>query len=187
MAIFYFYSYMKEIPLTQGQFALVDDVDFEWLSRWKWCAMKHTSNGYYAGRTVQFKKPNGRYSTKTILMHRVILGLTDGKTHTDHINHNTLDNQKINLRECTPAENQRNSTSQKNSSSKYLGVGWNKAAKKWRSQLIIAGKYKYLGSFTCEIKAALAYNEAALEYFGEFANLNIIPESNLLTYQKSAV
>lgn len=62
----------------------------------------------------------------------------------------------------------------KNSSSKYLGVGWHKVTQKWAAKIRVKGVDKHLGVFMCEDKAALTYNKAAVRYFGEFANLNII-------------
>jgi hypothetical protein len=96
----------------------------------------------------------------------------------DHINRVTTDNRIQNLRAATRAENSRNRNPSKNSSSKYLGVGWHKATQKWCAKIKAEGKDKHLGVFTSEITAALIYNKSAVKYFGEFANLNIIIPSN---------
>ena len=95
----------------------------------------------------------------------------------DHINHNGLDNRKENLRFVTRAQNQQNRRSTKNSSSQYKGVGWHKASNKWRAKIGHKGKQTYLGLFTCEHQAALAYNEKALELWGENALLNEVEDS----------
>jgi len=87
---------MKQITLTQGQYAIVDDWNYEWLNQWKWCAgwAKNTKS-YYAMRRA--KGEFDRYYT--IRMHREILGLKKGdRRQADHINHNTLDNRESNLR-----------------------------------------------------------------------------------------
>ena len=178
---------MREIQLTQGKVALVDDDMFEYLSQWKWYAAKHKRGDYYAGRTKNFKNPNGQRTTKTILMHRVIAGTNDSITHIDHINHNTLDNQISNLRNCTLAENNKNVSSHKGSTSRFLGVSWHKQNKKWVANIKQGGKVRYLGSFSCENKCAIAYTEAALKDPGQFANLNIIPESNSLTPKTNVI
>lgn len=91
---------------------------------------------------------------------------------TDHIDGNKLNNQKTNLRIATRTENARNQRPVRGGSSQYKGVGWHKAANKWRADIRINGELKYLGLFTDEIQAAKSYNEAATKYFGEFAQIN---------------
>lgn len=94
----------------------------------------------------------------------------------DHIDRNPLNDKIENLREATPAQNSRNRTSLKNSSSKYLGVSFcgNNQTNPWRAIINVNGKNIYLGYFPTEELAALSYNMAAVKYWGEFANLNII-------------
>ena len=176
---FYFLN-MKKIPLSKGKFTLVDDADFEWLNAWKWHAGKRGDDLYYA---VRSERVNGKKSL--ILMHREILGLTDSKIYGEHWDGDGLNNQRINLRPATNSENQKNKKAR--GTSKYLGVSWHKSSGKWRTNIAIDGKLKHLGLFTDEIQAALKYNEYAKIHHKEFANINIIPESNLLTSQKSAV
>ena len=159
----------KRIPLTQGQFAIVDDADFEWLNQWKWRATKSRST-YYAIRSVQ---QNGKKAF--IYMHRIILSPPPSR-ETDHINHDGLDNRRSNLRPCTRGENRQNSRKQASCSSRYIGVSWNKAKGNWRAYIMFSGRQHHRGHFDDERAAARAYNIAAREYFGEFAKLNIIED-----------
>jgi len=160
---------MQKIPLTQGQFALVDDSDYEFLSQWKWYAHKHSSGDFHAMRASPRK--NGKeYS---IYMSRQILGLKHGdKRQADHINHNTLDNRQSNIRICTNQQNSFNRKSISNTSSKFKGVSWYERCKKWQAHIQMDRKRKHLGLFRSEKKAALAYDFAAKSLYGEFACLN---------------
>ena len=153
---------MKEIKLTQGQVALVDDDNFEVLNQFKWCAQKHR-NTYYAIRTILVNDKN-----KTIRMHNVIMG---GKG-VDHINRNGLNDQRSNLRFCTNSQNHMNRRKRKNTSSIYKGVSFHKRTGKWMASIGINDKKIHLGYFDIEVEAAKSYNNKAIELFGEFANLN---------------
>jgi len=94
--------------------------------------------------------------------------------YVDHENNNSIDNRIENLREATKAQNNKNSSSRKGSTSKYLGVHFNNEANKWVAKITNNGKCTYIGRFLNEIEAALAYNKYAVKLFVEFANLNII-------------
>ena len=160
---------MKRIKLTQGKSALVDDADYEYLSNYKWTAASERSGNFYAIRHSPTK--NGK--RHTIQMSRQILGLEHGdKRDIDHIHHNTLNNQRDNIRICTRRQNQMNQKPQRNKSSIFKGVSWFKANKKWGTYIRIDGKLKHLGLFTDEEAAAKAYDMAAEKYFGEYACLN---------------
>lgn len=162
---------MKEIKLTQGKYALVDDDDFERVNQYKW----HANCGgkglfYYA---YSFIKVNN--ASKRTVMHRFILNLRpDKKIQVDHINHNTLDNRKINLRLCLNGENNRNTLLRKDSITGYKGVSFDKINKKYVAQIKYNKKSYHIGRFKTAREAAIAYNEKAKELFGEFAYLNTI-------------
>ena len=157
---------MKRIELTQGQFALVDNEDYEELNKWKWHAYKNRYGGFAAIRN-KGKWPH----QQGVSMHRAVMGYPKG-LQVDHRNHNTLDNRKSNLRICTNSQNSMNRVLYENTSSQYKGVYRNKNAKKWRTCIEHNGKKIHLGLFTNEVEAAKTYNKAAKELFGEFAYLN---------------
>ena len=153
----------KEIKLTRGFSTIVDDDDFEWLSKSNW----HCNANGYAVRKAS--KKFGRQ--KDIFMHREIIKTPDGM-ETDHINGNKLDNRKDNLRICTHAENGRNAKMRKDNTSGYKGVYFHKRDKHWVAQIDARKKQIFLGYFNTAQEAASAYDEAAKKMFGEFAKLN---------------
>ena len=157
---------MKEIPLTKGKTALVDDEDFDVLNKRKW----HLSQG----RAVTNIKAlvNGRTANYGESMHRMIMNPSKGMV-VDHKDGNPLNNQRSNLRICTPLENARNSK-HRNSKSGYKGVAPS-CVGTWKAYIHINKKQIHLGIFIDKEKAAQAYNEAAKKYFGEFASLNELP------------
>ena len=157
----------REIPLTRGYVATVDAADFEWLNQWKWHASFRHGGNCYANRT-------GRANDGTIFritMHRLILGAPKGMV-VDHIDRNTMNNTRVNLRLCTQAENSKNRRANANGSSKYLGVYWSKAHQQWRALIRANNRINHLGLFDHEMDAAKAYDAAARTYHGEFANPN---------------
>jgi hypothetical protein len=154
---------MREIPLTQGKVALVDDEDYERLSCHKWRALRN-KNRWYAMRDGGGRK---------ILMHREIMGAPQG-LQVDHIDGNGLNNQSCNLRICTNAENQHNQGVRSSNTSGFKGVSWYKRYRKWQVAIRIDGERKYLGYFSNKVEAARAYDNAAKRYHGEFARLNCV-------------
>ncbi len=104
-------------------------------------------------------------------MHMAILGGKRNK-EIDHRDGNGLNNQRSNLRFCTHAENMRNRNIQKNNTSGYKGVSWNKNARKWQAVIKYNGTHIYLGLFFCLVSAARTYDGKARELYGEFARLN---------------
>ncbi len=159
---------MKEIQLNHKKVALVDDEDYEYLNQWKWFAKKCKCT-WYPIRMLLLN--NGK--RKAFPMHKEIMSPPKGM-ETDHKDHNGLNCQKDNMRNCTRQQNTQNQRKQPNRSSKYKGVCWHKFHNKWSCRITLNGKTKHLGYFKFEIKAALAYNKAAKGLFGEFACLNII-------------
>lgn len=155
---------MKEIKLTRGLKTQVDDEDFEFLNQWKWNARKDKKT-YYAGRTIGQKK--GQEKTN-LPMHRLIMN-TPANEEVDHRDHDGLNNQKSNLRNCSHAGNNKNCTHY--GKSKYLGVHINRG-KYIIAHISVKGKSIHLGTFPTQEAAAIAYDTAAKEYHGEFANLN---------------
>ena len=112
---------------------------------------------------------------KVYLAHRVIWTLETGAwpaEFLDHIDGCKANNRLSNLREATCGQNCRNRKSHRGSSSKYLGVSWNKVREKWQAFIRTDGKQKFLGLFEYEKEAALAYDRAARTHFGAFANPN---------------
>jgi hypothetical protein len=153
---------MKEIKLTRGLFAQVNDEDFDYLNQWKWMAHKDRKN-YYAVR-VEYKPRK-----KTIFMHRLILNTPD-KMLTDHIDHNGLNNRRLNLRNCTQSQNSMNQ--KPHSITKYLGVYYNKKRNNYQASIRVNRKNISLGFYKTAKEAAMIRDIASLKYFGEFAYLN---------------
>jgi len=149
------------IPLTRGQFAIVDAEDYPRLSKFTWFT-EGRPNNYYAVR-----KENG----KSIKMHRQILNAPDHLV-VDHIDHNGLNNRKSNLRLATFTQNCQNQRRLSHKTSRYKGVCWNKRSKKWAAAIRCNNKTYHLGYFANELDAAHAYDRAARKYHGEFAHLN---------------
>ena len=154
---------MKEIPLTRGKVAIVDDEDYAELSKRKWCTTPNGGKQLYAART----RPR-------MSMHRIILKAQPGQ-QVDHINGNSLDNRRCNLRFANTSQNAANQQ-KRNGSSRFKGVAIERRTyslkKRWRARIKLRGKRYNLGYFHTEEEAALAYNQAAQKHFGEFARLN---------------
>jgi len=160
---------MREIPLTRGKVAIVDDDDFEELSRHRWHAVPGRYTWYAMRRVTIASRPQKQ---RGIPMHRQVLGVTDSRIHVDHVDGNGLDNRRSNLRPATHSTNQRNAAKQRGRSSRYKGVCWSKKLGKWQASICLGTRQLHLGVFTDEKEAAEVYDSAALEYFGSFARLN---------------
>mgnify|MGYP003392956036 CR=1 FL=1 len=164
---------MKLIKLPNNLFTMVDDEDFEIINKFKWNCSTNRSKLPYVQRYTPFLNKK----RSCIKLHRQIMSAKEGQ-YVDHINGNSLDNRKVNLRICTNKENSRNSRISRNNTSGYKGVIWNKRNKNWRARIGLEGKMFDLGSYKNKEDAAKAYNDGAIKYYGEYANLNIIKDSN---------
>lgn len=162
--------YMKEIPLTQGKVALVDDADFEWLNQCKWCALQTSPGKWYAVRNKSRKAISG---SRTIWMHRVVAAQS-GNPEVDHKNGDGLDNRRGNLRPCTHSQNAANSKLNAKNTSGFRGVCWHPGAGKWMAYITAGGKRQHLGLWEDAETAARAYDVAAIREFGDFARPNFI-------------
>lgn len=149
---------MKFIRLSGGKQTLVDDDDFEALSKWRW----RCHRGYAI-------RDDGPRAKRTVVrMHRAIMNAPSG-LEVDHISGDTLDNRKSNLRICTHAENLKNVKKHKDGASAFKGVSWDRQKKRFRAQIFLNGKNRLVGRFRSEAEAHGAYVEAAKLAFGEFA------------------
>ena len=160
----------KRIPLTKGEFTIIDDADFDLVSKWKWFLVSSKidrSALKYAGRN---EHNGGKKST--ILLHRVLTGVKPGLV-VDHIDGDGLNNQRGNLRICTHQQNISNSKKRKNGvSSGYIGVHHHSQNPCFVSQIRSGPKTIHLGCFKNAIDAAKAYDSAALRLRGKYARLN---------------
>lgn len=156
---------MKEIPLSQGQVALVDDADYEMISALSWHAHKDKVLGTYYAVHNQGRK----YGWHKIRMHRIIIGAKRGE-YVDHIDHNTLNNCRSNLRICKAYQNQGNQVLRKDSKTGYKGV--KKARNGFTANITVFGRHKYIGYYATAQEAADAYDKAAINHFGSYALTN---------------
>lgn len=156
---------MKKIKLTQNKYAIVDNSDYEWLTKWRWGVRKCGSNDYfYAIRGFKDKQSS---KVKAIRMHRLILNASENM-QVDHINGNTLDNRKSNLRIVTHGQNKINQRMYKNNTSGKTGVYWIELFKKYQARIHFNNKNISLGYFTDFNQAVARREEAEKRYFGEF-------------------
>lgn len=124
-----------------------------------------------AGRMVAMAGRRGNAGSSTIYMHRVIMCPGPGMV-VDHINGDSLDNRRINLRVCLPCENAKNRRVGINNRSGFKGVNWVKSHKQFVAKIGRCRSKDFLGYYRTAIEAANAYDDAAVEHFGEYANLN---------------
>jgi len=160
---------MKEIPLTKGYVAIVDDEDYQPLSKYSWIA--HVNGGHVCA--IRSTHVNGK--SVNLRMHRVIMN-APRELEIDHVNGDPLDNRKSNLRLCTHQQNCHNFRKYKGKS-RYKGVYPIKGSIKWGSQLRCGDTCYTLGRFMAEEEAAHAYDTAARKHFGEFARCNFPNET----------
>jgi AP2 domain. len=166
---------MKEVPLTRNKTALIDDDMYAYLTQWKWLYLEPRPGGSgYAARAVYHPITKRQ---KFIMMQNIVLPPPEG-LRIDHIDLDSLNNQKDNLRICTRRDNSRNKRMPKRPKtiSRFKGV-YPSANGKWVAVISFTddqGKHSsHLGTFTEDMQAARAYDAAALAIFGEFARLNL--------------
>lgn len=150
---------MAAILLACGSLTIVDDSDFETLSLYRWHRMG--CRGRYAGASI-----NGRGT----YLHRLLMSAPTG-VPVDHVNLDTLDNRRANLRLCTTSQNMANSR-KKRGTSCFKGVSWDSRLGLWRAGIGHDGANRNLGRYRDEEAAARAYDAAAVVLFGEFARVN---------------
>jgi len=188
---------------------IIDTEDWDKVKEHRWCIYANKTHKYpYANTSIPHPDGGWRYYTKKctldtgeiksyqckspritkLMIHNLIMGRPEEGLEVDHINHIGLDNRKANLRIVTRAQNQQNTKAKRGSSSQYKGVSYNKrsAANGWACWQVDISKGTghqrerfYLGRFTCEKEAALAYNKKAIELWGEYALLNEAPEERI--------
>lgn len=152
---------------------LVDECDVHLLMERKktWRVRKFTKlkhSKFYVSWGTQVK-----YRPKLFLLHRVIMGAKDGQV-VDHINGNTMDNRRCNLRCVTNFENMKNMPKRSSpTSSRFKGVS--KIGDRWKAKIMYNRKEVYLGIYHDEVEAAFAYDTANIKYHGEFGRRNFLP------------
>lgn len=161
---------VREIKLTKGKVALVDEEDFDILSQFNWI---YNPKGYAYASIGYRVNGERRKRYKKIYMHRMILN-PPPNMKVDHIDGNGLNNTRANLRIVTQGQNVINKRNQSNNSSGYKGVYWNKQRQKWHVRVFKNRKCLYSGFFDSVHEAGKAYNQQALKIHGEFAKLNDI-------------
>lgn len=159
---------MKRVTLSNcDEYALIDDEDYKLVEPYKW---RKNAQGYAVSRLYTRIAKGIRHATD-VRMHRLIMG-EPKDMEVDHIDNNGLNNQRYNLRVATHWQNLANRALQKNNTSGYRGVSWSKQANKWWAQIYVDSRTVHLGLFDDVKDAAKAYNDAAIERYGEFARLN---------------
>lgn len=159
---------VTEIPLTKGYVTIVDDEDAEAVLQFKWKANSFGGEYVYASRTATV---DGKESN--VYLHCWLMDKPPGML-VDHINRNTLDNRRCNLRVATKGQNTANARGR---TGRYKGIDFQPSRNRWRARIMVDGTQKWLGRFKTEEEAARAYDAALLEAHGEFALLNFPQEA----------
>jgi hypothetical protein len=151
----------RQIPLTKGLTALVDDDDYARVTARSW----HATNAGYAATKIR---------QRTVFLSRFVMDEPAGLI-VDHVNGDRLDNRKANLRICDAAENTRNRKRPANNTSGFKGVSRHWRGGRWNVQIQVDGKFLRIGTYADPVAAAVHYDRAALEHFGSYARLNFDP------------
>lgn len=157
------------------KYIVVDKMFKELIEQHNWHLLTVSSNGnMLRSKEYVFTRIDGNSTG----LHRLIMqqGYKSGLV-VDHINGDTYNNLRINLRVCTQGQNICNQTLNSNNTSNYKGVWFRKDTKKWQAEIKINKDKKSLGSYRTPEQAAQAYNNAAIKYHGEFASLNVIKDT----------
>lgn len=169
---------MKEIPLTQGFVALVDDEDYEWLIQHKWYILRTKSGNLYA--QTRKKTPKNKSGVET--MHRMILAPPPGKL-VDHIDRNGLNNQRNNLRIADKRINGINRRMHSNNTSGYRGVS--ETTNGWLATIWNGEKGEFIGYYETAEEAARAWDREAIRLRGEYAVTNFSHLSSELSHEST--
>lgn len=161
-----------EIQLTKGYVAIIDAEDAD-LTQFNWFSTVSSVGRCYAVRN----KPRSERDSRKIYLHQVILSRILGRDlssgeFSDHINGNTFDNRRLNLRVATKGQNNQNKAIHKNNRTGYKGCTYSKRRRKWVAQISLGGKSHYIGRFNTPEEAHAAYCAKAKELFGEFARID---------------
>lgn len=157
---------VAKIQLSHGFVTLVDMADLELIADYRWYACEKV------GRKTHYAMAN--HKGTQVQLHTLLLPCGDDRI-VDHKNRNGLDNRRCNLRRSTQSQNHANGPKYRNNTSGYKGVVWVGRANKYAAGISLNGKRKHLGYFVDPMDAAIAYNEAAIKTWGEFAYLNEVP------------
>ncbi len=157
---------MKEIPLTRGMVAMVDDDDYELVAGRKWTVSINRAGNCYAISHVRRGLPN-------IRMHRLILGARQGEM-VDHKDGNGLNNTRENIRLCTAGDNQHNRGPHPRNKSGYKGVSWDEGRGKWFVKIRLEYQQIFLTYTDNCFDGAYIYDQAAMQLHGDFARLNVL-------------
>jgi hypothetical protein len=155
------------IELNRGLVAVIDDHDFDLIKKYTWHSHVHKSGHFYARTNFPVGKDGKRQ--KGVLMHRLIMGLTDPRIKCDHGDGDGRNNTRLNLRTCSTSQNGMNKGAQRNSLTGVKGVSPH-GKNRFAATINIAGKQKHLGLFKTVEEAKDAYEKAAISHHGEFAN-----------------
>ena len=156
---------VASLVLPSGHVTVLDAADLPLIEPYRWFLKR--SNG---GKLYVYGYRVGEHKNRRKSMHTVLLDA--GPLEVDHINGDGLDNRRSNLRAVTHAQNLHNACGRSGSTSPYKGVCWNSQKSKWLAKIKVDGKTRHLGFHTDPWDAAQAYNDAAIESWGEFAFVN---------------